>query len=244
MVEQESSRRRLVIALGAAALLPNLARAQGKLARVGFLGARTREEAVEVAPFLEGMRALGYVEGKNIQYEWRFGGGNYDRLDELAAELVGLKVDVIVAVATPSARAAHRATKSIPIVMTSVNDPVRLGLAKSIARPGGNVTGLINLDSDMRSKQTDLLLKTLPKLSRLGVLFNPGNPGVEVDLEQVRAAAKGRGVQVSVFRASDSSAIEQAFVAVKRERVEALLVMGDAFFMQRRSQLAALTAKA
>src|SRR5262245_57135965 len=198
-----NNRRRFLFIAGSA-LLPWLARAQGKIPRVGFLAARSREEAVEIAPFLEGMRVLGYVEGKNIHYEWRFGGGNYARLDELAAELVKLNVDVLVAVATPSALAAHRATKSIPIVMTSVNDPVRLGFAKSIARPGGNVTGLINLDSDMRSKQADLLVKTVPKLSRLGVLSNPGNASSDVDLEHVRAAVKGRGVHVSVFRARDS----------------------------------------
>lgn len=229
--------------LGASALLPlRAAFPQSKIPRVGFLSARSREAAVEITPFLDGMRALSYVEGKNIQYEWRFGDGRYERLDGLAAELVALKVDVIVASTTPAARAAHKATASIPIVTMSVNDPVKLGLANSIARPGGNVTGLVNLDSDMREKQFSLLLTTLPKLARLAVLFNPANPMTLTD-ENVRAAAKGQPPQVIQLPARTAEEIDQASATMRKERVQAVVVLGDAFFLQRRSQLVILAAK-
>ena len=213
--------------------------AQSKLPRIGFLAARSREAAVEVAPFLDGMRELGYVEGKNIHYEWRFGDGNYERLKPLADELVALKVDVIAASSTPSVRAAQQATKTIPIVMVSALDPVKWGFVKSLSQPGGNITGVANLNEATWAKQVDLLVETLPKVSQVAVLLDPREQFSDVAYKSIEAAAKRHKLKLTRVSAGSVAEIDAAFASIKQQRIQAMVVAGGAFFVQRRGQFAA-----
>lgn len=233
----------MVFATLAAALLPSISFAQAKAWRIGFLAARSRAEAVEVAPFLEGMRELGYVEGGNVQYEWRFAEGKYDRLNALAEELVRIGVDVIAASSTVAVRAAQHATKTIPIVMVSAIEPVRLGFVASLAQPGGNITGVSNLSEATWQKQFDSLLEAVPQVSRVAVLLNPDEQFSETTYESIQAAAKRRNVSLVPVRVTTREQIEQAFAVMKEERSHALVVAGGAFFVQHRRQLTELAAK-
>ena len=161
----------------------------GKVPRVGFLGPRSRSDGPFVGAFLQGLRELGWVEGQNIAIEYRFAEGQSDRLPDLAAQLVRLKVDVILATSTPPALAAKNATRTIPIVMTSL-DPVGSGLVASLARPGGNITGLSLMHTELLGKRLELLKEVLPKVGRVAVLSNPGNPGNVRALETVKTTVK------------------------------------------------------
>jgi len=185
------ARRKLVTLIGAFALCPRLSVAQQtRVWRIGLLATRSRDSAVEMPPFLEGMRELGYVEGKNVVYERRFAEAHYDRLAGLAKELVGSKVDVIVAASTPAVAAAKDATRSIPIVMLSATDPVARGFVASLARPGGNITVVSNIIAGTNDKQIDLLVETIPKLTRVAVLINPDDVFSESVYKTIQAAAK------------------------------------------------------
>ena len=169
-----------LLVLSAAPLLSHAQR-QGKIWRVGFLVPRRRPESIEsdyLGAFPRGMRELGYVEGKNLVIEWRFADGESERLPDLAAELVRLKVDVMVSASSQAISALQKATDTIPIVMASSGDPIGSGFIKSLARPGGNITGFSNLTSDIGTKQLELLLLMVPKLSRVAVLVNPVNPSL------------------------------------------------------------------
>jgi putative ABC transport system substrate-binding protein len=199
---------------------------------------------VEVAPFLDGMRELGYTDGKNIRYEWRFADGDYSRLRALAEELVALKVDVLAASSTPAVRAAQQATRAIPIVMVSVVDPVRMGFVASLAQPGGNITGSANLSEEVWIKQVDVLLETFPKLKRVAVLVNPDEQYADITYKAVADAGKRHNIEMLAISARSAAEIEQAFAAIKQQRGQALLVAGGAFFVQRRSQLTTLAGKA
>ncbi len=157
----------------------SFAQQQGKVWRVGFLTPSSRPASLDsdaIGGFPRGMRDLGYVEGKNLVIEWRFADNKPERLSALAAELVQLNVDVLVTVSTPAALAAQKATTTIPIVIFGVADPVGAGLVKSLARPGGNITGLSNFTADTSPKRLELLLEMVPKLARVAVLVNPANP--------------------------------------------------------------------
>ena len=197
-----------------------------------------------IGGLVRGMRELGYVEGKNLVIEWRYADGKYERLPGLATDLVKLKVDLIVAGTTPPTRAAQQATKSIPIVMTAVADPVGSGLVASLARPGGNITGLAILTIDTGAKQFDLLVQTLPKLSRVAVLLNPDNETMEAMYKNVHAASEALKVRTFPVPARTPEQIERAFVVMKQERAEALVVLGDAFFFGQHGQIADLVARA
>ena len=190
------------------------------------------------------MRDLGYVEGKNVQYEWRYAEGMYERLPDLAASLVKLKIDVIVAATTPAALAAQHATRVIPVVFVAVSDPLGSGLVANLAQPGGNITGISNLMGDTSQKQLSLLVAVLPKLSRVGVLSNPGNRSNEGAYKSVQTASKTLGVIVFRVQARTAAEIAQAFSAMARERADACYVIGDSFFFSQREQLAELAAKA
>ena len=157
-----------------------LAEAQqpGKVPMIGDLGASSlSDESARIDAFRQGLHDLGYVEGKNIVIEYRFAEGKLDRFSDLAAELVRLKIDIILTVSTPAAQAAKKGTQTIPIVMASSGDPITAGLVHSLARPGGNITGLSFLGPELSGKQLELLKEAFPKLSRVGILWNPGGPG-------------------------------------------------------------------
>src|SRR2546430_6763435 len=243
-----NNRRRLVIALGTGALTAPLAcfaqQQRPKVARIGLLEASSASSSAKVREALiRGLRELGYIEGKNMIIEERWAEGNYERLPGLAAELVQMKVDVILAGGTPAVQAAQRATTTIPIVMVRVGDPVGSGLVASLARPGGNITGLSNISLDVSSKYLELLRDAVPKLSRVTVLVNPANPIHSDSLKRVQATEKTNSVTISPVEASTASQIEAAFGAMTRERAGALIVLPDSFFSSQARRIAELAAQ-
>ena len=241
------TRRELLIALGGALAAPLASFAQrqpAKVARIGFLGAASASVwASRVEVLQAGLRDLGYVEGKNIIIEYRWADGKYERLPALAAELVQLKVAVIVAADTSAIQAAQQATTTIPIIMVSTPDPVGAGLVASLSRPGGNITGLSGISMDLSSKYLELLRVAVPKLSRVAVLVNPAHPNHPDILKNIQVNAKMTGVNVSPLQASTASQIEAALGAMTRERAGALIVLPDPFFFTQARQIAELAAK-
>jgi putative ABC transport system substrate-binding protein len=195
-----------------------------------------------VGPFLEGMRALGYVEGQNLVLEYRAAAGQHERFPDLAAELVRLQVEVIVAQATPAALAAKDATTTIPIVMVGVGDPVGSGLVASLARPGGNITGLSLLAPDLVGKQLEFLKDVRPTVSRVALLWNPANPSHALLVRAADVAAQALGVQLHLLEARGPDAFDRAFAAMTCAHADALLVLGDPMFSQHRRRLAELAA--
>ena len=215
------------------AMVPSLtllAQQKSKPWRVGFLASGSSSMRVYEG-FRQGMRGLGYVEGESVDVQWRFADGNYDRLAGLAADLVRAKnVDVIVAGTTLSVQAARQATATIPIVMVAVPDPVGEGFAKSLSRPGGNITGLSNIVTEVSVKHVELLRAAVPRLVQLAVLINPRNPSDALILEQIHGAAYTRGMKVVAIEASTESQIDAGFGAMTRARAEALIVAEDSYF--------------
>jgi putative ABC transport system substrate-binding protein len=229
-------------ALLAAPLAAN-AQAPVKVPRVGYLTTVSRTDDWRLESLRQGLRELGYVEGQTIAIEYRFADGRPERLPALAAELVGLKVDVIVTAGPPAPQVAKQATRTIPIVFTVVGDPVAEGLVASIARPGGNITGLSSIASEVVGKQVELLKEVVPKVSRVAVLQNPNHPGHPIMLRQLEGAARALGVQLRVVQAGRPAEIDAAFVAMRSQRVGGVLVLRDSFFNAQRTQIAALAAK-
>ena len=210
--------------------------------RIGYLLGTTREQEPALEAFLEGMRTLGYVEGQNLVMEYRAAEGQYDRLPALAAELVRLPVDVLLAAITPAALAARDATTTIPIVMAGVGDPVGSGLVAGLARPGGNVTGLTSLQSELIGKELEFLKAVLPTVSRVAVLWNPANQAAVLAVPGAEAAAQRLGVQLHLVEARGPDAFDRAFAAMTQAHAGALLVLGDRVFVEHRRRLAELAA--
>jgi putative ABC transport system substrate-binding protein len=222
-------RRELLVALGgAAAAWPLAARAQqpGKLPTVGFLGANPSIESQRVAAFVQRLRELAWIDGRNLAIEYRWAEGHKERSTEIAAEFVRLKVDVIVTVATPPTLAAKQATAVIPIVFAAANDPVGTGLVASLARPGGNITGLANQISDTAGKKLEFLREVVPGLRRLAIMANTGNPGSVLEMGEAQAAARKFGLEVTTSEIRRAKDIAPAFKAL-RERLDALYVCPD-----------------
>lgn len=236
-------RREFITLLGGAtATWPLAARAQqtaGRVYRVGYLGIPSREQAPHfIKAFEEGLRSLGYRVGDNVAIEYRFANGELDRLPALAAELVRLGVDVIVAVSYPSIVAAMKATTTIPIVMLGGVDPVSTGLIASLARPGGNVTGLTpDAGSEILGKRFELLKEILPNLSRVGILFNPDVAFNRSRQTSMAETARTLGLTTIPVEARGLDALEQAFAMMVRERAQAFVVQGDAVLYNNRSQI-------
>jgi putative ABC transport system substrate-binding protein len=242
------NRRKLLVVLGASALISPLAafaQQTGKIWRVGFLSQR-RIDTLDIDPyggFLNGMRELGYVEGRDLVMEWRSAGSKSERLSELASELVKLKVDVIVAAGSQSISAAQKATTSIPIVMgTTTADPVSAGFVASLARPGGNITGLALVLEDISPKHLELLIRVAPKLSRVAVLANPDSPEVVVP-KKLESAAQKAGVTVLTVEARNLQEIERAFLVMKKEKAQAFIFISTSVFMQHRHRIVELAAQ-
>ena len=244
-------RRRELLWCAAGVLLfgpiKSIAQQPAKIRRIGVLTLRPRPAASNADDFynafLQGLRELGYLEDKNLVIEWRSADGNYDRLPGLAAELVKLKVEVIAAASTPSVQAVQRASSTIPVVAISVADPVSSGLAASLARPGGNITGLSNITADISPKLVELIKGVTPTLSRVAVLANPGNSTRPIYLENIQTAAKKIGMAIVQIDARTPEDIERGFALMLRERAEALIVMSDSFFSNQRTQIAKLAIK-
>src|SRR5215813_6505103 len=196
-----------------------------KVPRIGYLISGSRSFRTDA--FRQGLRVLCYVERKNITIEYRDTEGKIERYSDLASDLVSLKVDVIFVASTPGALAAKNATKTIPIVFTSVGDPVESGLVASLARPGGNITGLSTLAPDLSGKALELLKETVPKVSRVAVIWNPENPGKTHSLRETEVAARAFGSQLQPLEVRGPSDIEPAFQAARRERAGGLIVLRD-----------------
>jgi putative tryptophan/tyrosine transport system substrate-binding protein len=223
-------RRRAFITLlgGAAAAWPLSAHAQqaGKLPTIGFLGSTPSAESQRVAALVQRLRELAWIDGRNLAIEYRWAEGRNERYAENAAELVRLKVDVIVTSATPPTFAAKQATATIPIVFAAVSDPVGSGLVASLARPGGNVTGLANQISDTAGKKLELLREVVPGLRRLVIMVNVGNPGAVLDKNEAQATARTVGLEVTTSEIRRADEIAPAFEAL-RDRADALYLTPD-----------------
>jgi putative tryptophan/tyrosine transport system substrate-binding protein len=240
-------RRVFISSLAGGLLGAPLAAAQpgGKVPRIGFLGVSSPTDAVFrrfFEAFRGGLAELGYVEGQSIAIEARWAAGQYERLPALAAELVRLKVAVIVTAAVPAIRAARDATRTIPIVMAAVVDPVSTGLVAGLARPGGNITGLSVMSPELVGKHLEMLREILPKVSRVAVLWNPTNLGNPPQLRAGEQAARALGMQLQPLEAKTSGEVDEAFAAMTREGAGALVVLVDILFSNQRTQIARLAA--
>ena len=232
------------LAIGAA---PRAADAQEprKVYRIGYLSAPTRQSVEGVLDaFLRKLRELGWVEGQNLVIEYRWAEGKIERLPDLAAELVRLKVDLIVAPAGSAALAAQNATSSIPIVMIFPIDPVRSGLVKSLRRPEGNVTGTTSaLGNEITGKQLQILTEAIPSASRVAILWNSSAPESAIQVKEAEAAAASMRIRLQAVPARGSEDLDGAFAAMARERAEALLVSNDSTFLVHRARIAELALK-
>ena len=236
------TRRAFIRGLAGAVMLPPMAadaETPAKARRIGLMMSTTPVAASHiVAAFADGLRELGHVEGKNVVFEYRWAEGKPERFAEMAADLVRQKVDVIVASSQAPALAAKRATKTIPIVMVNATDPVEVGLVASLARPGGNVTGLSQqLTPEIRAKQVQLLKEALPKVYRVAVLRSPATT---VGLREYEAAGQAFELRVQFVEIRGADDLGRAFAAMARDRVEALLVPGDILLFTERRRVAAL----
>lgn len=231
-----------LLALGAP--LPLLAQPSGTVYRIGFLGGGLPSTSkANIDGFREGLRTLGYEEGRNYILDFRWGEGRNDRLAELAAELVRANVNVIVTSGEPAIRAAKQATTTVPIVMGAVGDPVGAGFAASLARPGGNITGVSNLAAEMPGKWLQLLRDAAPRLSNVAVLWSPTNPTHQALWNEAQAAARKMGIKVMGVEFSSPDDFERGFSAMALNRVDGLLVLPDPVTTSNRVKLAELMAK-
>jgi putative ABC transport system substrate-binding protein len=232
--------------LGSTAAWPPAARAQQATMPVigylnlGLVGARRDD----VTAFQRGLNELGFAEGRNVLIEYRWADDQYERLPDLAADLIQRRVTVIVAPnGTATTLAAKALTTTIPIVFSTSRDPVRTGLVASLNQPGGNVTGVIDMGSDLEAKQLELLHDLLPQAVRFAVLVNPKSPLAEPTIKDVRTAALAIGKEIEILAASASSEIDLAFVRLAQNRADALLIGPDALFLSRRVQIATMAAR-
>jgi putative ABC transport system substrate-binding protein len=238
-------RREFITLLGGAAAWPSAARGQQPaMPVIGYLGASWPGTSPQtVAVIRQSLAEAGYIEGRNVAIEYRWAEGKYERLPTLAAELVRRQVAVIIAIPGPAARAARAATATIPIVFMIDDDPVKLRLVESLARPGGNATGVNFFIAELGGKQLGLLRELVPGAGRIGLLVNPDNANAQSVTANVAAAASASGVEINVVEARDSREIEAAFATLARDRVGALVLGADPFFYGRRVQLVTLATR-
>jgi putative tryptophan/tyrosine transport system substrate-binding protein len=237
-------RREFITALGGAMAWPLAVRAQqSAMPVIGFLGGGSLGPLhSQIAAFRQGLSETGYSEGQNATITFRWADGQYDRLPVLAADLVSLRVAVIVAAGgTPPALAAKAATPTIPIIFTAINDPVRIGLVSSFNRPGANITGMSLFTSAIEAKRLELLHELVPKVTVIAALANPDNPNAESDIKETQAAARTLGLELHVLNASNERQIDSVFARLAQLQVGALTITADAYFDSRREQFAALT---
>ena len=241
------NRRKLLIALVMLGALPRATQAQQrtKVASIGYIVSDLTRSPHREA-FLQGLRDLGYVEGGNVLIDYRDAQGKLERLPALAAELVALKVDVIFAPATQHVLAAKQATKTIPIIFADVGDPVALGFVKSLARPGGNITGLTNLNPELIGKWLELLKQAVPDLSRVAFLWQPGIVPESYErsfLKRAETAAQALDLRLQFVEVRGPEELDKAFLEMTRARVEALVVFGGAMLILERKRIADLAAR-
>ena len=239
-------RREFITLLGGAAAWPLAARAQqaGKVPRIGFLGAASPSTfASRLEGIRLGLRDFGYVEGTNITIEYRWAEGRYERLPELAAELVRSNVDLIITHTTPGSLAAKRATTTIPIVMALIGDPVVAGIVASLARPGGNITGQSFFGAEIRAKRIELLKEVMPRLTQVAVILNADNPGAETEFQAMEATAKLLNITLQPFRLREPSELASVFERIEQAYVEAVETGDDPLSTLNAGAIAALAAR-
>ena len=236
-------RREFITLLGSAAVCwPLAAHAQPNAPRIGFMGNSTAAlEANLVDAFRKGLHELGYEEGRNIVIEYRWADGKYDQFPALVAELIAAKVDVIVTAGTPAALAVKKATTTVPLIMVAVGDPVGTGLVPSLARPGGNLTGLSSVAPDLEGKRLQLLREVVPTLSHVAIFVNSLNLFHVSSVKQARAAAQAMGIKLELHDIRKSEDLDDAFAAIRKERPDALLVLADRVFLHNRQRIVDFT---
>ena len=234
----------IVLAGGAAAVWPLAAQAQTAMPVIGYLAAGSSKGDEQIAAaLLKGLAETGYEDGKNVRIEYRWADNQYERLPSMATDLVRQKVAVIAATTTPAAKAAKQATTTIPIVFTTISDPVQIGFVGSLSRPGGNVTGVTLLSVEVGPKLLELLRGAAPSATVLGLLVNPTNPNAESQVKNTQAAALRLGLQLQVLNASAESEFDDAFVKLRELQVGGLIIGQDVLFNTKSAQLAALTVR-
>ena len=238
-------RREFITLIGGAATWPLAARAQQPAVPViGFLRNTSADASANlVAAFRQGLSEVGYAEGQNLAIEYRWSEGRDELIPKLAAELVRHPVAVFVAANSTALVAAKTATKTIPIVFVTGDDPVQLGFVTSLSRPAGNITGVSFYSGTLGAKQVELLREILPKVTAIGLLINPSNPAADEQIKTAQIASQALGLQIYVAKPRSESDFEQAFAVLMQQRVGALLIGGDALFNSQRVRLAALTAR-
>ena len=216
----------------------------GKIRRIGFLNPNPAATvSARMEAFRQGMRDLGYVEGKNIVIEYRYADGNAQRLPELAAELVGLKLDLIITSSTPSVWAIQKSSATIPIVFTVISHPVENGIVESFARPGGNVTGLTILTEELSGKRLELLKETVSNVARIAALSDLSNPTQPLEWKEILAAARGLGLKLQSLGVRSSNDFDSAFEAALRERAQALITLPQPLINAHRNRILEFAAK-
>jgi putative tryptophan/tyrosine transport system substrate-binding protein len=237
------NRRALLVLVGSAMAARSLQAQQKAMPVIGFLGTTSLDpNAPFMAAFRQGLSETGYVEGQNVAIEYLWAEGHYDRLPALAADLVGRKVDLIVAGGTTAVLAAKNATSTIPIVFNAA-DPVEFGLVASLARPGGNLTGVSMMNAELMAKRVELLSELVPHARVIALLVNSNNPGAERIMREVPEAARAKGAQLQILKAGTESEIDAAFATLVQLHAGALVVQADPLFGRRREQLVALASR-
>ena len=225
LIATNGRRRLLLVASLASLIVPRRGAAQPAPYRIGFLGNSTPAlEANLIGPFRQGLRDLGYVEGRNLVIEWRWAEGNYDRFPKLVAEFAAQQVALIVTAGTPAALAVEKTAPDIPLVMAAVGDPVGTGLVKSLSRPGGNATGLTAIAPDLEGKRLELLKEIVPRLERVSILWNPSNPLQVGSERQARVAARKLRIDVHSAAVRTAADFDRAFTEIRAQRPGALIM--------------------
>jgi putative ABC transport system substrate-binding protein len=225
---------------GIVAAWPLAARAQqpAKIPRIGFLGNSTATmEANLIGPLRDGLRELGYEEGRNVIIEFRWADGKYDQFPALVAELLAAKVDVIITAGTPATLAIKKATSTVPLVFIAVGDPVGTGVVPNLGRPGGNITGLSSIAPDLEGKRLELLREVVPKLSHVAFFLNPANAFHTASMRQARVAAQSLGIKLQPMEVNKSEQLDGAFASIVKEKPDALLILADRIFLHNRKRM-------
>jgi putative ABC transport system substrate-binding protein len=232
------NRREFIGLVGGAAAWPLTARAQQAVGKIVTIGVLAIEPWPPIETFRRALNNLGYIEGENVRFEYRYAQGYNERLPELANDLVGLNVDVILTWGTDAALAAKQATTTIPIVMGAIGDPLGIGIVTNLAHPGGNVTGFSSRAAELEAKRLQLLKEVVPALSRVAILFNPTNRYMPLALQSARKGAQMLHVSLAIYEVRDTTTLDAAFVTLTKDRADALMVPADTFLVSQRSRIA------